>query len=68
MNHKDIGSWIQKKREWEGIDVYIPTGVTGDILTGYDSFPRVPEKDILEKNELRGDSIENGFRPKVKRE
>lgn len=65
---KPQGYWFMdtEKREWEGIDVYIPTGVTGDVLTGYDDFPGVPKEDILEKNERRGDKMESGFRPKAK--
>lgn len=45
----------------EGISIYT---AEGDDRTGYEPFPAIPYVDVLDKIELRGNSLEEGFRLK----
>ncbi|MCM1252770.1 MAG: hypothetical protein NC321_08105 [Clostridium sp.] len=47
--------------EWEGLTVY---GPDEDNYTGYYAFPGTPCVDMLQYMELRGSTIEDGFRMK----
>lgn len=50
--------------DWHGFEIFVPTGVTGERLTGYEVFPGVTEESILKGIEPRGEGIKDGFRTK----
>lgn len=50
--------------DWHGFEIFVPTGVTGERLTGYEVFPGVTEESVLEGIEPRGEEIKDGFRTK----
>ena len=52
---------VTERESSEGISIYT---AEGDDRTGYEPFPAIPYVDVLDKIELRGNSLEEGFRLK----
>lgn len=55
---QDYGDWPASSYEVDGVTIYVPESL-GQI--GYDKFPSSP---VLQDIELRGDTLESGFRKK----